>query len=64
MAKVKVRRTHREELPGAVVLRDAVAGSGSQILDLNMEIDPDLNHLITHDPDGFMSAVDRDETLL
>ncbi|MCK5379116.1 MAG: GNAT family N-acetyltransferase [Acidobacteria bacterium] len=63
MAKVKVRRTHREELPGVVVLRDAVAGSGSQILDLNMEIDPDLNHLITHDPDGFMSAVDRDETL-
>ena len=63
MAKVKVRRTHREELPGVVVLRDAVAGSGDQILDLDMEIDPDLNHLITHDPDGFMTAVDRDETL-
>lgn len=63
MAKVKVRRTHREELPGVVVLRDAVAGSGDQILDLDMEIDPDLNHLITHDPDGFMTAVDREETL-
>ncbi len=63
MAKVKVRRTHREELPGVVVLRDAVAGRGDQILDIDMEIDPDLNHLITHDPDGFMTAVDRDETL-
>jgi hypothetical protein len=28
-----------------------------------MEVDPDLNHLITHDPDGFMTVVDRDETL-
>lgn len=63
MAKVKVRRTHREELPGVVVLRDAVAGTGRQMLDLDMEFDPDLNHLITHDPDGFMSAVNRDETL-
>lgn len=63
MAKVKVRRTHREELPGVVVLRDAVAGSGQEVLDLDMEIDPDLNHLITHDPDGFMTVVDRDETL-
>ena len=63
MAKVKVRRTHREELPGVVVLREAVAGSGRQILDLDMEVDPDLNHLITHDPDGFMTVVDRDETL-
>ena len=63
MAKVKVRRTHREELPGVVVLRDAVAGSSDQILDIDMEIDPDLNHLITHDPDGFMTAIDRDETL-
>ncbi len=63
MAKVKVRRTHREELPGVVVLRDAVAGSSDQMLDIDMEIDPDLNHLITHDPDGFMTAIDRDETL-
>lgn len=63
MAKVKVRRTHREELPGVVVLRDAVAGSGHQMLDLDMEVDPDLRHLITHDPDGFMTAIDRDETL-
>lgn len=63
MAKVKVRRTHREELPGVVVLRDAVAGSGQQMLDLDMVVDPDLNHLITHDPDGFMTAIDRDETL-
>ncbi len=63
MAKVKVRRTHREELPGVVVLRDAVAGSGQQMLDLDMVVDPDLNHLITHDPVGFMTAIDRDETL-
>jgi len=63
MAKVKVRRTHREELPGVVVLRDAVAGSGQQMLDLDMVVDPDLNHLITHDPDGFMTAINREETL-
>ncbi len=63
MSKVKVRRTHREELPGVVVLRDAVRGCGDQMLDLDMEVDPDLNHLITHDPDGFMTAIDRDETL-
>lgn len=63
MGKVKIRRTHREELPGVVVLRDAVTGAGRQVLDLDMELDPDLNHLITHDPDGFMTAVDRDETL-
>ena len=41
MAKVKVRRTHREELPGMAVLRDAAAaglsaypGSGG-LLDLD-----------------------------
>ncbi len=63
MAKVKVRRTHREELPGMVVLRDAVSHREHPMLDLDMELDPDLNHLITHDPDGFMTVVDRDETL-
>lgn len=69
MAKVKVRRTHREELPGMAVLRDAAAaglsaypGSGG-LLDLDMTIDPDLSHLITHDPDGSFTALDRDETL-
>jgi GNAT superfamily N-acetyltransferase len=68
MAKVKVRRTHREELPGVVVLRDAVAASGRgaasrPVLDLDMEADPELDHLISHDPDGFLTALDRDETL-
>jgi predicted GNAT family acetyltransferase len=28
-----------------------------------MELDPDLTHLITHDPDGFQTAEDRNETL-
>jgi GNAT superfamily N-acetyltransferase len=69
MAKVKVRRTSRGELPGMALLRQAVAGRlpsgrrGSQKLDLDMEVDPDLAHLITHDPDGFLTAVDREETL-
>jgi ribosomal protein S18 acetylase RimI-like enzyme len=68
MAKVKVRRAHREELPGVVVLRDAVAsrgrGSASRpVLDLDMEADSELDHLISHDPDGFLTALDRDETL-
>ncbi len=69
MAKIKIRRINREELPGAAILRDAVAAdigafpSSRGILDLDMEIDPDLRHLFSHDPDGFFTAVDRDETL-
>jgi GNAT superfamily N-acetyltransferase len=69
MAKIKVRRTNREELPGLVVLRDAVAAeldafpASHGVLDLDMEIDPDLSHLITHDPDGFITAEDTAETL-
>jgi GNAT superfamily N-acetyltransferase len=69
MVKVKVRRTSREELPGMALLREAVAEtlpSGrrrSRVLDLDMEVDPDLVHLVTHDPDGFLTAVDREETL-
>ncbi|MCD4750500.1 MAG: GNAT family N-acetyltransferase [Thermoanaerobaculales bacterium] len=67
--KVKVRRTHREELPGMVVLRDAslnpLYGSpkNQRVLDLDMEADTELNHLMTHDPDGFFTVVDKDETL-
>jgi GNAT superfamily N-acetyltransferase len=69
MAKIKVRRTHREELPGVSIVRDSVAGGLASLppatgkLDLDMEIDPNLVHLITHDPDGFMTALDRDETV-
>lgn len=69
MAKVKVRRTNREELPGIAVLRDSVAVQlpGSlhrrQVLDLEMEVDPNLLHLIRHDPDGFFTAIERDETV-
>jgi ribosomal protein S18 acetylase RimI-like enzyme len=69
MAKIKVRRTNREELPGLAVLRDAVAAelaafpSSRGVLDLDMELDPDLTHLITHDPDGFMTAEDKQETV-
>lgn len=69
MSKVKVRRTNREELPGIVVLRDAAAAGlaafpGSRgMLDLEMKVDPNLTHLLTHDPDGFFTATDRDETL-
>jgi GNAT superfamily N-acetyltransferase len=69
MAKIKVRRTNREELPGLAVLRDAVASelaafpSRGGLLDLDMDVDPDLTHLITHDPDGFMTAEDKEETV-
>jgi ribosomal protein S18 acetylase RimI-like enzyme len=69
MAKIKVRRTNREELPGLAVLRDAVAAELASfprhhgVLDLDMEVDPDLSHLITHDPDGFQTAEDKKETL-
>jgi ribosomal protein S18 acetylase RimI-like enzyme len=69
MAKIKVRRTLREELPGMVVLRDAAAADlrsfprPGGILDLDMEADPTLQHLVTHDPDGCVTALDRDETL-
>ena len=69
MAKIKVRRINREELPGAAILRDAVAADLAAFphnrgtLDLDMEIDPDLRHLMNHDPDGFFTATDRDETL-
>ncbi len=69
MAKIKIRRINREELPGAAILRDAVAAdiaafpSNRGILDLDMEIDPDLRHLFSHDPDGFFTAIDKDETL-
>ena len=69
MAKIKVRRTNREELPGLVVLRDAVAAelaafpSSRGVLDLDMDVDPDLTHLITHDPDGFLTAEDKQETV-
>lgn len=69
MARVKVRRTLREELPGMAVLRDAAAADvrgvrrGRGILDLDMEDDPTLQHLVAHDPDGCVTALDRDETL-
>ena len=69
MAKVKARRTHREELPGIALLRDSVATEVTAyqtrpaILDLDMEVDPNLRHLMDHDPDGFFTAVESDETL-
>jgi GNAT superfamily N-acetyltransferase len=69
MAKIKVRTINREELPGIAILRDAVAAdlaaypSSSGKLDLEMDTDPDLRHLFTHDPDGFFTAYERDETL-
>jgi GNAT superfamily N-acetyltransferase len=69
MAKIKVRRINREELPGAAILRDAVAAdlaafpSNRGVLDLDMDIDPNLRHLLKHDPDGFFSAYQGEETL-
>jgi len=65
MARIKTRRTHREELPGLIVLRDAASRTEGDpaVLDLDMGADPELDHLISHDPDGFVSAVEKDETL-
>jgi GNAT superfamily N-acetyltransferase len=69
MGKVKARRTNREELPGVAVIRDSVAPSLAafqsrpSILDLDMDLDPDLEHLIGHDPDGFFTAIDGNETV-
>ena len=69
MAKIKIRRINREELPGIAVLRDAVAAdleafpAHRGVLDLEMEIDPDMRHLLVHDPDGFFTAYEGQETL-
>jgi GNAT superfamily N-acetyltransferase len=69
MAKVKVRTIHREELPGIAILRDAVAAglaaypSNRGILDLEMDTDPELRHLLSHDPDGFFTVYEGGETL-
>jgi len=69
MAKIKVRTINREELPGIAILRDAVAADlaayplSSGILDLEMDTDPNLRHLLAHDPDGFFTAYEGDETL-
>ena len=69
MAKIKVRRINREELPGIAILRDAAAAGiaaypeSHGTLDLDMEIDPDLRHLLAHDPDGFFTAFENGETL-
>lgn len=69
MGKVKVRKATREELPGIVVIRDATRDSESgersstAVLDLDMDVDPELLHLLTHDPNGFFTAVDSGETL-
>ena len=69
MAKVKVRTINREELPGLAILRDAVAAdlaaypSSIGTLDLEIETDPEFRHLLAHDPDGFFTAYEGDETL-
>ena len=69
MGKVKARRTNRDELPGVTVLRDSLASkvaafeSRPSILDLDMDLDPNLEHLIGHDPDGFFTAIDGGETV-
>ncbi len=69
MGRVKVRRTHREELPGIALLRESMGIAGPResaqhhVLDLDMEIDPNLAHLMTHDNNGFFSVIDHEDTL-
>jgi GNAT superfamily N-acetyltransferase len=69
MAKVKVRTINREELPGIAILRDAASAglaaypASRGMLDLEIETDPELRHLFAHDPDGFFTAYEKDETL-
>ncbi len=68
MAQIKIRRVSREELPGIALLRDSVASiddgrESGALLDLDMAIDPTLGHIMTHDPDGFLTAMHKDETV-
>jgi len=69
MGRVKIRRTHREELPGIALMRESMGLAGPSesgqhhVLDLDMEIDPNLAHLMAHDNNGFFSAIDHEETL-
>ena len=69
MAKIKARTINREELPGIAILRDAVAAdlaaypSSKGTLDLEMNIDPELRHLLSHDPDAFFTVYEGGETL-
>jgi GNAT superfamily N-acetyltransferase len=68
MVRIKVRRTHREELPGLGLIREAAAGEASLTgrrltLDLELEVDPDLDHLARHDPDAFLTAIEGNDTV-
>jgi len=69
MAKIKARTINREELPGIAILRDAVAAdlaaypSSKGTLDLEMDTDPELRHLLSHDPDAFFTVYEGGETL-
>jgi len=69
MAKIKVRTINREELPGVAILRDAAAADlaayplSKGTLDLEMDTDPELRHLLAHDPDGFFTVYESGETL-
>lgn len=69
MGRIKIRRTHREELPGIALLRESMGlvarrdQDHRQVLDLDMEIDPTLAHLMAHDNNGFFSAIDHEDTL-
>ena len=44
-------------------LRMAAFQPRTSVLDLDMEVDPNLDHLISHDPDGFFTAIEGDETV-
>ena len=49
-----------------MVVRDAAGGRSGTVperLDLDMEVDRGLRHLSDHDPDGFLTALRKDETL-
>jgi ribosomal protein S18 acetylase RimI-like enzyme len=69
MAKVKVRRASRDELPGFFIMRDSILAESSNLpskpgfLDLEIEVDPTLDHLMKHDPEAFLVVEDKKETL-
>lgn len=65
MTAIKIRRMHREELPGAQIVRDVVRRGAEDVpIDASrIQPDPTLSHLLTHDPDGFFTALLKDETL-
>ncbi len=68
MAKPKVRRASRDELPGFFIMRESIMAeslnspSKPGFLDLEIEIDHTLDHLMKHDPEACLVVEGKNET--